>query len=422
MQYTISSYFGWINYMPAILIIGVIIFTGFICGEIATKVKLPKVTGYIIAGILLNPGLLNLIPKDFTNHTDIVTNIALSFITFSVGGTLLYSHIKKLGKGILYITFFEAEFAFLAVVVGMLAITPLFIKDAGAAWLSTFIPLSLLIGCLASPTDPSATLAVVHEYKAKGKVTSTIMGVAALDDVTGIINYSIAIAIARGLFIHQKLGEFFSTSTPLIIIGGAIILGIAFGFIFNIVTSFIKKETEGVLIVFVFAILSLCFGAAVLIGVDELLSTMTMGIYVANFNPRRSIIFKILERYTEELIFVLFFTLSSMQLNFSVLFTYIILVAFFVIFRTIGKVLGTVTGAALAKSPVEVRKYTAGGLIPQGGIVVGLALLIKQNTAFGNISDIIISIIIGATVVHELIGPVLSKMALKRAGEITIKR
>jgi Kef-type K+ transport system membrane component KefB len=407
--------------MPAILTIGIIISAGFICGEIATKVKLPKVTGYIIAGVLLNPALFHLIPQDFTNHTDIVTNVALSFITFSVGGTLLYSHIKKLGKGILYITLFEAEFAFLAVVAGMLLITPFFITYPGAAWLTTFIPISLLIGCLASPTDPSATLAVAHEYKAKGKVTSTIMGVAALDDVTGIINYSIAIAFARGLVTHETLGVFFSILKPLIIIGGAVILGVVSGFIFNIVTSFIKKETEGVLIVFVFAMLSLCFGTAKVFGVDELLSTMIMGIYVTNFNPKRNLIFKILERYTEELIFVLFFTLSSMQLNFSVLFTYIILVVFFVIFRTIGKVLGTVTGAALAKSPVEVRKYTAGGLIPQGGIVVGLALLIKQNTAFGNISDIIISIIIGATVIHELIGPVLSEMAMKKAGEITVK-
>lgn len=408
--------------MPAILIIGIVISTGFICGEIATKVKLPKVTGYIIAGVLLNPGLFNFIPKDFTKHTDIVTGIALSFITFSVGGTLLYSHIKKLGKGILYITLFEAEFAFLAVVAGMLVITPLFINYAGATWLTTFIPISLLIGCLASPTDPSATLAVAHEYKAKGKVTSTIMGVAALDDVTGIVNYSIAIAFAQGLVTHQKLWSFLSTPKPLVIIGGAIILGIAFGFIFNIATSFIKKETEGVLIVLVFAILSLCFGTAMLLGVDELLSTMIMGIYVANFNPKRNIIFKILERYTEELIFVLFFTLSSMQLNFSVLFTYIILVIFFVIFRTIGKVFGTMTGATLAESPGKVRKYTAGGLIPQGGIVVGLALLIKQNSVFDNISDIIISIVIGATVIHELIGPVLSKMALKKAGEITINQ
>jgi Kef-type K+ transport system membrane component KefB len=407
--------------MPAILIIGIIISAGFICGEIATKVKLPKVTGYIIAGVLLNPDLFHLIPQDFTSHTDIVTNVALSFITFSVGGTLLYSHIKKLGKGILFITLFEAEFAFLAVVAGMLLTTPLFITYPGVSWLTTFIPISLLIGCLASPTDPSATLAVAHQYKARGKVTSTIMGVAALDDVTGIINYSIAIAFARGLVIHEPLWEFFSTSKPLIIISGAIVLGIVFGFIFNIAMAFIKKETEGIFIVLLFAMLSLCFGTAKVLRVDELLSTMVMGIYVTNFNPKRNLVFKILERYTEELIFVLFFTLSSMQLNFSVLFTYIILVAFFVIFRTIGKVLGTVTGAALAKSPVEVRKYTAGGLIPQGGIVVGLALLIKQNTAFDNISDIIISIIIGATVIHELIGPVLSEIVLKKAGEISVK-
>ncbi len=404
--------------MPTILTIGIILFTGFICGEIATKIKLPKVTGYIIAGVLLNPGLFSLIPKDFADNANVVTNIALSFITFSVGGTLLYSRIKELGRGIIYITLFEAEFAFLAVVVGVMLTAPFFIRGGDATWLSTFIPLGLLMGCLASPTDPSATLAVTHEYNAKGPVTSTIMGVAAFDDVTGIINYSIAVAIAQTMVMHTKFSAAASLLRPAVAIGGAVVLGIILGFVFNAVTVLIKKESEGVLIVLVFAFLTLCFGIAILLGIDELLSTMTMGIVVVNFNAKRDSIFKLLERYTEQLIFVLFFTLSGMHLNFSVLWTYLLLVLFFVVFRSLGKVVGTMTGAHLAGSPPKVKKYTAGGLIPQGGIVVGLALLIRQNPAFAAISDIIISVIIGATVVHELIGPVLAEITLKKAGEI----
>jgi Kef-type K+ transport system membrane component KefB len=404
--------------LQSILIVGIIIFTGFIFGEIAEKIKLPKVTGYILAGIFLNPGLFHFIQQDFINHTTLITNISLAFITFSVGGSLLYSGIKKMGKGILFITIFEAEFAFLSVIIGFLAITPFFIHLNGATWFSTFIPLSILMGSLGSPTDPAATLAVAHEYNAKGDVTSTIMGVAALDDATGIINFSLGISVANAFILHQGFNIYSSLLKPLMIIGGSIILGIIFGFIFNGITLLVERESEGVYIVLILALLALCFGIASLLGFDELLSTMTMGTIVVNFNPKREQIFQILERYTEQLIFILFFTLSGMHLNFSVLSTYLVLMIFFVIFRAAGKLSGTMVGASLSKSSDTVRKYTAGGLIPQGGIVIGLALLMKQNPSFDAISDIIISVIVGATIVHEIIGPVFSKMTLKKAGEI----
>jgi Kef-type K+ transport system membrane component KefB len=404
--------------MQSPLLVGIIIFTGFVFGEIATKIKLPKVTGYIVAGLLLNPNLFNFVPQNFLVHTDLVTNIALSFITFSVGGTLFFPHIRRLGKGILYMTIFEAEFAFLVVIFGFLAITPLFIHLPNATWYTVFIPMSLLIGSLASPTDPTATLAVIHEYKARGDVSSTIMGIAAFDDALGIINYSLAIAIARVFILHKGFNIYASFVNPVFVIAGAVLCGAAFGFILNMITQLIKKETEGVYIVVIIALLSLCFGVAKLVGIDELLATMTMGIIVVNYNPKRQTIFKILERYTEELIFVLFFTISGMHLKFSVLATYYMLILLFVLFRTIGKISGVMLGAVVSHSREKIRKYTAGGLIPQGGIVIGLALMIKQISAFETISDIIISTIIGATVIHELVGPISSEIALKKAGEI----
>ena len=277
---------------------------------------------------------------------------------------------------------------------------------------------SFLLGSLASPTDPSATLAVVQEYKARGKVTSTIMGVAAFDDVTGIINFSLAIVIARVFMTGGSFSIYSSLLQPLLVVVASIILGIAFGLIFNLITSFIKKETEGVFIVLILGILAFCFGIARYLHFDELLSTMTMGAVVVNYNAKSNTIFKILERYTDELIFVVFFTISGMYLNFSVLASCFGLVLLFVIFRDAGKILGTWTGAVIAKSPSAIKKYTAGGLIPQGGIVIGLALIIRQNSIFNDFSDIVISIIIGATVIHEFVGPIFTKLALIKAGEI----
>ena len=404
--------------MESLLIVGIIVFTGFIFGEILSKIKLPKVTGYILAGVLLNPQLFYIIPATFTDHTDVITNIALSFITFSVGGTLLYKRIKKLGKGILFITLFEAELAFLTVFLGLLVIAPFLIAIPNATIFTVFIPLSLLLGALAAPTDPSATLAVAHEYKAKGVVSSTIMGVAAFDDALGIINYSLAISIAAILVLNQSFNLYSSIIQPLFVIFGAIALGLVIGFLFNAITKVFNKEKEGAFIVIILCFLLLCFGIASVLGVDELLATMSMGVIVVNFNPMKDKIFKILERYTEELIFVLFFTISGMHLNFSIVSTSLLLILFFVLFRTLGKFMGTTLGAHLAKSPIKIKKYTIGGLIPQGGIVIGLALLIKQKPGFDSLSDIIISIIIGATIIHEFIGPIVAKTTLKHAGEI----
>lgn len=404
--------------MEPVLIVGIIIFVGFILGEICTKVKLPKVTGYIIAGILLNPGITHFIPKSFVDHTSVVTNIALSFITFSVGGTLFLPKIRALGKQILLITIFEAEFAFLSIAIIFIILGPIVISIPGTSLVSFFIPLALLSASMASPTDPSATLAVEHEYHAEGEVTSTIMGIAAFDDILGIINYSLAMAIAGILILNQQLG-LHSIIEPIIRIVGSIVIGALFGFLLNQLTKVINNESEGVLISVIISLLALCFGVAGLLNCDELLSTMVMGVFVVNMNIKSEQIFKILERYTEELIFVLFFTLSAMHLEFSVLLSNYLLIIIFVVFRGIGKFSGTVIGARLSNAPPKVQKYTAGGLIPQGGIVIGLALLINQTPYFKSISDIIMNMIIGATIVHEIIGPVFAKLALRKAGEIS---
>ncbi|MCK4851599.1 MAG: cation:proton antiporter, partial [Candidatus Omnitrophica bacterium] len=247
---------------------------------------------------------------------------------------------------------------------------------------------------------------------------STMLGVAAFDDVLGIINYSVAVVIAGALIAHERFSIPTTLLRPLFIITGSLVLGAALGSVFNAITAFIKKETEGVFIMVIFGLLAGCFGLATVIGVNELLAIMTMGVVVVNFNEKREKIFKVMERYVDELIFVLFFTLSGMHLDFSVLAATGPLLLCFILFRTVGKVSGTMLGAAIAGSSPSVRKYTAGGLIPQGGIVIGLALMMKQDPAFEAISDIMISLIIGSAVIHELVGPVLAKIMLKKAGEI----
>jgi Kef-type K+ transport system membrane component KefB len=389
-------------------------------GELADFVKLPKVTGYIIGGILLNPDLIPIIPKNFTQSSDIATNMALAFITFSVGGTLLVSKIKSLGKSIMLITLLEAEFALLSVVFGFILLFHFIPELLPASVLAMSVPLAILMGVLASPTDPSATLAVAHQYKAKGAVSSTIMGVAAFDDVFGIINFSLGIAAAR-MFISPARHAFnieSSVIAPIISIAGGIAFGIIFGFAINLITNRVKNKEEGTIIVVILAVLALCFGTANYFSVDELLATMTAGVIVVNFNPRQEKIFTILERYTEQLIFIFFFTLSGMHLDLSVISSVYILILLFVLLRAFGKMGGAYSGAVLSHSSVKIKRYTAFGLFPQGGIVIGLALMVKGYPDFKALSDLLIATVIGATVIHELLGPVMARLALKKAGEI----
>ena len=404
--------------MDTTLVIGIILFSGFVLGELAQRLMLPRVTGYIIAGILLNPQIASFMPRDIAGHTEFVTNFALSFITFSIGGSLIYTHIKKLGRSILSITFFEAETTFLIVALAVAFTLPLLAPGTHGDFLHTFLPLGLIIGALASPTDPTGTLAVKHQYKAKGDVTSTILGVSAFDDALGLMNFSVAIVVAEVLVLHESFSVSNSLGKPLLQIGGAFVVGALFGFVFNYIGRLIRKDTEGVLIVMLFSLLGLCYGLAHLANFDELLATMTMGIVVTNFNEQRDRVFEILERYTEEMIFVLFFTLSGMYLDFSILATTAVGVALYTVTRTIGKFSGTYAGAVIGHSPKLVKRYTAFGLIPSGGIIIGLALLLKQNPAFDAFADVVINVIIGATVIHELVGPILVQIALKKSGEV----
>ena len=403
--------------LPPSLIVGLLLAVGFAMGRLASRVGLPTVTGYILAGILLNPDVLPVMPPSFPEHTNLVTNLALAFITFEVGGSLTRARVRKLGASILSMVFFEAELA----VVGASLSTLAFVSWAGSGM---FAPGALeatafcvLLGALASPTDPSATLAVVHEYRADGAVTSAVLGVAAFDDAVGIMNYSLCVAFARSLMGGGGLGadELLAAFGE---IGGGILVGIACGLLLNGLSSLLARVSEGNLIVVILAALSVAFGLARYLHTDELLATMTMGAVVVNSNPAQHRIFALLRRYTEELIFVLFFTLSGMHLNISAVGSVAAVIPVYVGGRAAGKFLGAFLGARLTGAPPPVQRYTGLGLIPQGGIVVGLALLMRNDPAFEPFSALLVNLVIGATLIHEIVGPILSKAALHLAGEI----
>jgi Kef-type K+ transport system membrane component KefB len=403
--------------VTGLLATGLAITLGYVLGEIVRKLGLPRVTGYIVAGLILNPRVTGLVTSSFVDSMGTTTDLSLAILTFAIGGTLAIGPLKELGKKILFVALGEAELAALLVTAGCLATLP-FLLPRGTSFLTMVAPLAVLLGALASPTDPSATLAVVRQYRAKGMVTFSIMAAAALDDALGILNYSLGIVVALVLITHHVEG-ISTIFEPLIAVGGALALGAASGLVFRFVPSWFVGETEGLQIALLLGLLGICYGVSTLLGLDQLLATMAMGVTVVNVARRRERprIFHLLEESVEPIVFIVFFTVSGMLLDVGVLLRYLPVVLLFVVFRSTGKLAGAYLGARLGRASRAVRRYAGWGLIPQGGIVIGLALLAQQNASLAPISQILLNVIIGATVIHELIGPLTAKLAITKSGE-----
>ena len=402
--------------MNVVLSVGLLIFTGYIFGELAEKIRLPKISGYILAGILLNPDLSGIMSGDFVDHTDPLLTISLSFITFSIGGSLSAASLKAAGRTIFTLTLLESLFAFASVFLFLLLTLQFFIPMFDSVYIS--VAVSLVLASLAAPTDPSATLAVIHEYKAKGEVSSGMLEIAAFDDLVGIVIYTLVTAFAA-YFLGKTDMEFSRVFLDLgKDIGGALLVGGVIGLLFNAIVKLVNRQTEGTLIVLTFGLVALSYGISEYFGFESLLSTMALGAVVVNFNPVSDEIFKLIERYTDELIFVVFFTLSGLHLKLASISGSFILILIYIVARAFGKFAGIYTGSLFFQLSPKVKKYTAGGLIPQGGIVIGLALLLTKQPAFKDTGSMVMGVVIGAALIHEIVGPVASRFSLKKAGEI----
>jgi Kef-type K+ transport system membrane component KefB len=404
--------------MNVILSIGILIFAGYIFGELAEKIRLPKISGYILAGILLNPDLTGIMSEDFVDHTNPLLTISLALITFSIGGSLSADKLKSTGKKVILLTLFEALSAFVIVFMFMFLFLYFFIHLFDSV--NVIVAVSLVLASLAAPTDPSATIAVIHEYRAKGEVSSTILEIAAFDDIAGITIYTLVTAFAA-LFLGQKEIELSNTLLELFKnVGGAIGVGVVVGILFNSLVKLFGEQAEGTLIVLTFGLILLSYGISEYMGFESLLSTIALGTVVSNWNSLSGQIFKIIERYTDELIFVIFFTMSGLHLQLSSINGSYLLIIIYIIARMIGKYSGIYVGSQILQADSKLKKYTAGGLIPQGGIVIGLALLLTKDPVYKESASMIMGVVIGAALIHEIIGPIISKLSLKKAGELQL--
>ena len=368
--------------------------------RIARRFNLPNVTGYLIGGLLLGPSLFNVITQSDTVMINFVTEIALAIIAFNIGGEFLLKDFKRLGKDIFIITVAEV----LAVVV-LMFIVMYFVLDQ-------HIVFSLIIASMAPATAPAGTLMVINQYRAKGPLTDTILPITALDDALGVMIFGLALAVAKVLM-GSGNHSILAYLSPVI----EIILSLGLGFVLGYFLSRVAPKTKNLeeLLGIALLVTLINVGIAKATGLSPLLSGMMIGAVFVNLSPNPARVFTTINKFASPFN-VLFFTLAGARLDLGVLGQIGLIGTAYVATRFTGKIAGSALGAKIAKSPKTIQKYLGLALLPEGGVSIGLSLIVAQELPL--FSETIIPVVLFSVLIFELSGPIFAKIALVKAGEI----
>lgn len=390
----------------SIFYVAILLFSGLIFARIFSKIHFPEVTGFLIAGIIIGPSVLGIISEEGVKNLEIISSVALSFIAFSIGAEMKISVLKKLGEKIILITIFEALTALLVVLLGCLFI---FKYD---------LPFSLSLASIACATAPAATLMVIRQYKAKGEMVDILLPVVALDDAVCIIAFGICSSMAVSILQGGDLSLFSMFIYPIIEILESIALGLAGGFIFVLLSK--KMRTDNELLSFIIAVIFMLSAVSDMLNLSGLLTLMSASVLIANLGatPRRY--FDIVDRITPP-IFISFFVISGADLNLAGLKAVGAVGVFYILARALGKYLGAFTAAKITGLSKKVQNYLGLTLIPQAGVAIGLSLIASREIPDPH-GAMIRTVILGATIVYELVGPLLAKFALTKTGCIEVHK
>lgn len=379
--------------------LAVAVFLSLFSSKLMKKVHLPNVTGYLLIGLLAGPYCLNIMPEEIMHTLSFIPTVALGFIALSIGAEFKLGYLKKVGKAPVIIAIMEGLFAILVV-------------DAALILTGHDVRFSLVLGAIASATAPAATLMVVRQYNAKGPVTSTLLPVVAIDDAVALMGFGISIAIAK-VIANPNASVTSALIDPTVEIVGALIVGALFGIVYAYLVKFFTGRGNRMSVTF--AMVFVCLGICEMFHLSSLLGCMAMSAVFVNLSDQYETVFALTDRITPPL-FMLFFFLSGAELNISVLSSVGFIGLIYIIFRVVGKVLGAYVGAKVSKAAPVVQKYLGFTLIPQAGVAIGLAT--TSLTIVPEYGAQIQTVILCGTVIYEIIGPLVTKMALKKAGEI----
>ena len=412
--------------MEYLLAIGVAMFAGLFLSRLTSKFNLPDVTSYLVAGVLVGPLCLGLLGIDglgfksfeFVEEMVLLNDVALGFIAFSIGSEFRISALRKTGRQATVIAIIQALTA-TVLVDGALLILHLFLGDK--------LPIStcILLGAIATATAPAATLMVVNQYKARGALTDILLPVVALDDAVGLIVFAVSSGVARALS-SGSLNLISVVVNPILEIVLSLGLGAALGWIFSEVEIFFNSNSKRLSLAVAFVILSAGLSklhfeiGAVEIGFSSLLVCMMCGTIFCNLCDFSEEIMHKTERWTAP-IYVLFFVISGAELDLTV-FADLAVVGIgvmYILSRSAGKIFGASVSAKLMRCEPSICKYLGITLLPQAGVALGMSVTVAAE--FGAEGAIVRNIVLFSVLIYELVGPILTKMALTAAGDIKPK-
>lgn len=380
--------------------LALLLLTGLFCAKLIRRLRLPDVTGYLFGGLLIGPYLLGLLSNEHVASLALISDIALGFIAFTIGGEFKFSYFKRVGMTPIVIAFFESIIAVVLVVLGLVAV-------------GNELPFALVLGAIAAATAPAATVMVIKQYKAKGPVTETLLAVVAIDDAVALIAFGVAVAVAETLTLGQNVSMLLAIWEPIWEVLQSVGLGLVFGAAFTFLLRFFRtRDTQLSL-----AIATVFMGSAVAdaLGISALLLCMAIGATFTNLARTAGDLFHLCDTVTPP-IFMMFFVLSGAGLNLSILPSIGVVGVTYVLLRVVGKLLGAWMGGKLMHASPEICRYLGPALIPQAGVAIGLTFV--AQTAVPHYAETIRAVVLCGTLIYELVGPAISKATLQKAGEI----
>ncbi len=424
--------------IQTLLSIAMCMFAGLMMTRVLRRLKLPDVTAYLIAGVLIGTYCLGrFIVGGFSfgfndvvapvGSFDIISSVALGFIAFDIGNEFRMSDLKHTGKKATVIGIVQAVVATIVVDVVLIGLHYLLIAVTGNDYLP--LPACIILGAIASATAPAATLMVVRQYKAKGPLTDLLLPIVALDDAVGLIVFAVSMGIAKALY-GGRLSVTSILVEPLL----EIILSLVLGAVLGAILSWIEKHFHShsnrlsLMITFVFltvalAMLSFHVGG-IHIGFSPLLTCMMLGTIFCNVCKTSQEMMERTEKWTKPL-FILFFVISGAELDLSVFKqpVFILVGVIYILSRSVGKIVGTYGSAKAVHCDENTVKYLGITLLPQAGVALGMVSIVSEDAVFGStvIGSTVRFIILFGVLIYEIFGPMMTKWALTKAGDITEK-
>ena len=408
--------------MSILLSVSIAMLAGLLMTRVIKPLKLPAVTAYLIAGVLIGPyclGALHVPGVGFTSSEavsslSLVSEVALGFIAFSIGNEFRLNDLKHTGRQAAVIGVVQAVAATALVDVALVALHFVMPEKLSVAQ-------AITLGAIATATAPAATLMVVRQYKAKGPLTSLLLPIVALDDAVGLVVFAVSFGIARTLT-SGTVDLISILVNPLVEIAASLLLGSVLGWLLTQLERLFNSNTNrlNLTIAFVFLTASLAMlefqVGPVTVGFSSLLVCMMLGTVFCNLCPLSHDLMEKADKWTSPL-FALFFVISGAELELSV-FADVAIVGIglvYILFRSLGKYIGSYCSAVWTKCAPQICKYLGITLLPQAGVALGMCITARQ---LGSQGDLIRNIVLFSVLVYELVGPMLTKMALTKAGDI----